>query len=74
MSFMAAPFLRLLEVPLDGSTTICCISHSSKDGVICMFAEGTFCLLWVRMDECQVLTKATLSLPVLNWTGEKKHD
>jgi len=31
-------------------------------------------MLWSNLDECQVPTKAALSLPLFNWTGEKKYD
>jgi len=31
-------------------------------------------LFWFGLDECQVPTKVTLSLPFLSWTGEKKYD
>ncbi|KAK4829727.1 hypothetical protein QYF61_006188 [Mycteria americana] len=31
------------EVPLDGSTTLCCISHSPQFGVISIHDEGTLC-------------------------------
>ncbi|GAB0185708.1 mitochondrial enolase superfamily member 1 [Grus japonensis] len=36
-------FLQHVEVPLDGSTTLWHISHSSQHNVICRLAEGTFC-------------------------------
>jgi len=29
-------------------------------------------LVWFGLDKCQVPTKATLSLPLFSWTGEKK--
>ncbi|KAK4831783.1 hypothetical protein QYF61_019096, partial [Mycteria americana] len=35
----ASPFLQPVQVPLDGSTTLWCISHSSQCGVICKLAE-----------------------------------
>ncbi|KAK4818982.1 LOW QUALITY PROTEIN: hypothetical protein QYF61_022649 [Mycteria americana] len=38
-----SPFLQPVEVPLDGSMTLWCISHSSQFGVIRQLAEGTLC-------------------------------
>ncbi|KAK4832039.1 hypothetical protein QYF61_020554 [Mycteria americana] len=35
------PLLQPVEVPLNGSTVIWCISHSSQFGVICKLAEST---------------------------------
>jgi len=29
---------------------------------------------WFGLDKYQVLTKTSLSLPLLNWTGERKYD
>jgi len=31
-------------------------------------------MYWFGLDKCQVPTKTTLSLPLLNWTGERKYD
>jgi len=31
-------------------------------------------LFWFGLDKCQVPTKTALSLPLLNWTGERKYD
>jgi len=31
-------------------------------------------VFWFGLDKCQVTTKTTLSLPLLNWTGERKYD
>jgi len=31
-------------------------------------------LFWFSLDKCQVSTKTPLSLPLLNWTGERKYD
>jgi len=31
-------------------------------------------MLWFGLDKCQVATKATLSLPLLSWTGERRCD
>jgi len=31
-------------------------------------------VFWFGLDKCQVLTKTTLSLPLLNWTVERKYD
>jgi len=31
-------------------------------------------LFWFGLDKCRVPTKTTLSLPLLNWTGERKYD
>jgi len=31
-------------------------------------------LSWFGLDKCQVPTKTALSLPLLSWTGERKHD
>jgi len=31
-------------------------------------------MLWFGLEKCQVSTKRTLSLPLLNWTGERKYD
>jgi len=31
-------------------------------------------MFWFSLDKCQVPTKTTLSLPLLNWTGERKYD
>ena len=30
-------------------------------------------LFWFGLEKCQVPTKTALSLPLLNWTGEKKY-
>jgi len=35
-----SPFLQSVKVPLDGSTTLCSMSHSSSSGVICKLPEG----------------------------------
>ena len=39
----ACPFLQPVEVPLDGSTTLWCISHSSQFYVLSNLAESTRC-------------------------------
>jgi len=31
-------------------------------------------VFWFGLDKCRVPTKTTLSLPLLNWTGERKYD
>jgi len=31
-------------------------------------------LFWFSLDKCQVPTKITLSLPLLNWTGKRKYN
>jgi len=31
-------------------------------------------LFWFGLDKCQVPVKTALSLPLLNWTGERKYD
>jgi len=31
-------------------------------------------MLWFSLDECQVPSKSALSLPLLNWTGQKTCD
>jgi len=31
-------------------------------------------VFWFGLDKCQVSIKITLSLPLLNWTGERKYD
>jgi len=33
-----------------------------------------FLLSWFSLAGCQVPTKAALSFPLLNWTGERKYD
>ena len=38
-----SPFLQLVQVPLNGSTTLWCIGPSSQFGVICKLAEGALC-------------------------------
>ncbi|KAK4831590.1 hypothetical protein QYF61_018350 [Mycteria americana] len=40
---LASPFLQPVKVPLDASTTLWCISHSSQFCVISKLAEGTLC-------------------------------
>ena len=40
-----SPFLQPVVVPLDGSTTLWSISHSSRFGVISKLAEDTFCTI-----------------------------
>ncbi|KAK4810833.1 hypothetical protein QYF61_008805 [Mycteria americana] len=40
-----SPFLQSVQVPLDGSTTLWHISHSSQICVISKLAEGTLCLI-----------------------------
>jgi len=31
-------------------------------------------LFWFSLDKCQAPTKSALSLPLLNWSGERKYD
>ena len=38
-----SPFLQPIEVPLDGSTTLCLSSYFSQFGVISKLGEGTRC-------------------------------
>ena len=38
-----SPILQPVEVPLNGSTTIWCISHPSQFCIICELAEGALC-------------------------------
>jgi len=35
---------------------------------------GDLQVFWFGLDKCQVPTKTCLSLPLLNWTGERKYD
>jgi len=47
-----SPFLQPVEVPLDGSTTLWCIGHSTQLCVICSFAEGALCpIIWEPQGE-----------------------
>jgi len=38
-----SPFLQPVEVPLDGITPLCCISHSSQCCITSKLAEGALC-------------------------------
>ena len=47
-----SPFLQPVVVPLDGSTTVGCISHSSQFDVICKLAESILCpVRWIINDD-----------------------
>ncbi|KAK4830703.1 hypothetical protein QYF61_012872 [Mycteria americana] len=69
-------FLLPVEVPLDGSMTFWCISHSSQFGVICKLFEGTLAPSArdhagsCDLSECETLMKgpwkATKGLPPLS--------
>ena len=50
-------FLPPLPMPLNGSTTACCINHYSQFCIICRLAEGTLCpivqVIYEDVKQCQ---------------------
>ena len=44
-----------------------------KQALIATDWKHVWGVLWVNLNECQSPTKAALSLPFLNWTGQKKN-
>lgn len=57
-------FLHPLEVPLNGSTSVWCISRSSQFHIIFIFAEGAFCpiIQVINEDAKQYLADPSINL------------